>query len=279
MSDTNSTTDKERHAAEYAALLAIFKKLLEAKDEEEAAALLASLMSMRAEHLIGYAFKGFNMTFDEALALIAKQDGLTDIEVRQRESLIAAVENMAEFAVYEEQVMVEAVQQYVEEFEESEEVDYEEFEDGILAIFQRFNYLYGWIENLDVEYAMAMAATLAPIPPTTWLMYMTMGDERVRPWHLQHEGFTATKADFPEWLIPPIEHQCRCYLIEDTVEGVMARTYERPAMPEWFNPTFKESVALGGRIFSDEHPYFSKAKKDKDALNDIVKQIKAKYLK
>ena len=49
-------------------------------------------------------------------------------------------------------------------------------------------------------------------------------------------------------------------------------------MPDWFNRTFKESVALGGRIFSDEHPYFQVDERHVGRLNAIAKRIKAKYL-
>ena len=51
-----------------------------------------------------------------------------------------------------------------------------------------------------------------------------------------------------------------------------------PEMPEWFNRTFKESVANGGRIFSDEHPYFQVDTQHYDKLSEIASNIKKKYL-
>ena len=83
-------------------------------------------------------------------------------------------------------------------------------------------------------------------------------------------------------MIPPIEHQCRCYLVEDNIvgmaKGVKNAVMKVPTMPDWFNRTFKESVALGGRIFSDEHPYFTVDSRDEDSLHDIAKRIKEKYM-
>ena len=126
---------------------------------------------------------------------------------------------------------------------------------------------------------MIIAAYLSTIREDTALMYMTQGDERVRPWHLQYEGFTAPKSRFPAWLIPPIEHHCRCYLIEDTATVIASvQASAIPEIPDWFNRTFKESVALGGRIFSDEHPYFQVDERHVGRLNAIAKRIKAKYL-
>ena len=163
--------------------------------------------------------------------------------------------------------------------EDENEMDEEYWLDFYFPVFSKFHERYMCTENVDIEYAMIIAAYLSMIKDNTVLMYMTQGDERVRPWHLQYEGFTAPKSSFPAWLIPPIEHQCRCYLIEDT-EPIMASIQAStvPEMPDWFNRTFKESVALGGRIFSDEHPYFQVDERHVGRLNAIAKRIKAKYL-
>ena len=70
-------------------------------------------------------------------------------------------------------------------------------------------------------------------------------------------------------------------LVEDGVRGeigdVLNMTTKTPEMPEWFNPTFKESVAFGGRIFSDEHPYFNIQSEHVEALQLISDRIKSKY--
>ncbi len=111
-----------------------------------------------------------------------------------------------------------------------------------------------------------------------------MGDERVRPWHMQYEGYTAPKELFPDWLIPPIEHRCRCFLVPasdgiGSIENVNNRIIDIPEMPDWFNRTFKESVCKGGRIFSDEHPYFQVDGSNVERLGEIAQRIKLKYFK
>jgi hypothetical protein len=58
---------------------------------------------------------------------------------------------------------------------------------------------------------------------------------------------------------------------------VKDQTVRIPQMPDWFNKTFKESVAKGGRIFSDEHPYFTIDKADMEMLTKITTKIKEKY--
>ena len=43
------------------------------------------------------------------------------------------------------------------------------------------------------------------------------------------------------------------------------------------NPVFKESLAKGGRIFSDEHPYFAIDEKLKDSVLAMSQNIKNQY--
>lgn len=255
-------------------------RVAEHEDEWES---LEDLMIARADIAIRRAFDGFGLTYDDAIELIRNAEGLDSEQLAQRDIVLAAVDNLVDFSVAEEYQMAEDMAELGETLseEEIEEMENEDWTDFYMPIFSRFNNRYMRTENQDIEYAMIVAAYLSAIKSDTVLMYMTMGDERVRPWHLQYEGFTAPKSSFPAWLIPPIEHQCRCFLVEDTasvVESVKASATS-PKMPDWFNRTFKESVALGGRIFSDEHPYFQVDERHIARLNAIAKRIKAKYLK
>ena len=237
-------------------------------------------MSERADIAIKHACKGFDMTYEDAIELLRKAEGLTDAEKAQRNILIAAVDNLVDFSVAEEYQMTEELPD-IEELELEEELD-DDMLDILLGICHKYNNIYAWTENLDIEYAMIMAEFLSAIKNDTVLTYMTMGDERVRPWHLQYEGYSAPKSRFPAWLIPPIEHGCRCFLIEDPIHGSLSdiqnAAVQTPEMPDWFNRTFKESVALGGRIFSDEHPYFQIDEQHIDKLSEISNRIKTKYL-
>ena len=255
-------------------MLAVFTRFVESlADETDSQEILEELMSLRADFLIQHALSGFDIDYDEALEMLRNADGLTDEQAARRNIIVAAVDNLIDFAVAEEYQMARELPDLDDD--EYDEDDYEE-------VFERYNKRYAEVENSDAEYAMIIAAGLVGATDNTMLTYMTQGDERVRPWHLQYEGFSAPKSRFPAWLIPPIEHQCRCYLVEDSIVGkikdVNDAVLKVPTMPDWFNRTFKESVALGGRIFSDEHPYFIIDSRDEESLHNIAKRLKEKYM-
>jgi hypothetical protein len=273
---------KDRHEEEVAILLPLFHDfVISMANNDGEWESLEALMDARADIAIRRACAGFGLDFEEALRLIRNTDELNSEQMAQRNIILAAVDNLVDFAVAEEYQMADDMAELAETLtdEDEDEMDEEYWLDFYFPVFSKFHERYMCTENVDIEYAMIIAAYLSMIKDNTVLMYMTQGDERVRPWHLQYEGFTAPKSSFPAWLIPPIEHQCRCYLIEDT-ETIMASIQAStvPEMPDWFNRTFKESVALGGRIFSDEHPYFQVDERHVGRLNAIAKRIKAKYL-
>lgn len=266
-------------------MLAAFQRFVDrVSSDMDADEVFEELCSLRSEFALRHAFDGFGIEYDEALEIIRNKDDLSPEQETQRDILVAAVDNLVDFAVAEEYQAISELPDPTESDsdESSEELSDEEREELILAICSKYNKRYANTENHDIEYAMIVAAQLAAISDDSYLMYMTMGDERVRPWHLQYEGFTAPKASFPAWLVPPIEHQCRCYLLEDGKPSSaltdVSAAMVAPEPPYWFNPTFKESVAFGGRIFSDEHPYFLIPEEHKDKLVLLSTKIKDKYL-
>lgn len=275
-------TSEDRHKEEIAVLLALFNRFVQSMTDHNGEwESLEELMAARADIALQRAFDGFGISYDDALALIRNADGLDNEQLAQRNTVLAAVDNLVDFSVAEEYQMADDMAELEASLseEESEQMEYEDWLEYYMPVFSKFHDRYMRTENQDIEYAMIVAAYLSSLREETVLMYMTMGDERVRPWHLQYEGFTAPKSSFPAWLIPPIEHQCRCYLIEDTSSVVSSiKASKNPEMPEWFNRTFKESVALGGRIFSDEHPYFQVDERHVGRLNAIARKIKLKYL-
>lgn len=276
--------DKNKHKEECAALLALFKNLIQSvRDEEGQWESLEELIEARADYAVRHAFEGFGISYDDALELLKKTEDLTDEERVQRDILVAAVDNLVDFSTAEEYQAADEALEYEEELEDFDEgsEEYEELMEEIYGVCNKYNDRYAYTENMDIEYAMIMAAYLSSMKDNTVIMYMTMGDERVRPWHLQYEGFTAPRSQFPSWLIPPIEHQCRCFLVEDSDSSALSKIQAKkmPEMPEWFDRTFKESVANGGRIFSDEHPYFQIEEKHIEKLREIANRIKAIYLK
>ena len=277
-------SDKDKREKEYAVLLALFENLIKSiRDEGGQWDLLEELMEARADFAIRHAFEGFGISYDEALELLRNAEDLTNEQQVQRDILVAAVDNLVDFSVAEEFRVAEDISEYQDAIEELDE-DSEEHDELMAILFgvcSKYNNRYAHVENMDIEYAMIVAAYLSSLKDDTILTYMTMGDERVRPWHLQYEGYSAPRSLFPSWLIPPIEHQCRCYLVEDSRSSVLSgiQAQKTPEMPDWFDRTFKESGANGGRIFSDEHPYFQIDKDYIERLSDIAQRIKDKYLK
>lgn len=267
--------DKERED-EYYAILQVFEKLLDsASNDMDSWEILEELMALRSEFAIRHALRGFDMDYSQAIELLRNYDDLPEEEKARRDILVAAVDNLVDFAVAEEYQMVS----------ECMDIDADGFKirvpehEDLLAVCVRYNYRYAHVENMDIEYAMIIAAGLVLLSDTTVLTFMTQGDERVRPWHMQYEGFSAPKSQFPAWLVPPIENRCRCFLESDgisaSIKGVLCSSAQLER-PEWFNPVFSECVAFGGRIFSDAHRYFQIDSRHKDRLQSISLRIKNK---
>lgn len=260
-------------------MLLLLAGILKAKTNEDRWAALEALMGKRAEFLIRHAISGLGLSVSEAKRLLS-EPSLTSQEASIRRSLLAAISNLIDFAVAEEYQMASQLEDEedddydVYEDEDSDENE-EEFSHNI-KLFKRYNQQYALVENQDVIYAMTVAATWSWFHEGSVLVYETQGDERVRPWHAQWEGYSAPKEEFPEWLIPPIEHGCRCFLVEDSVVSAsldVRADVAIPSMPEGFNPIFKESVSKGGRIFSEAHPYFTVETVDLDRLREIASRI------
>lgn len=264
----------------FAALLSLFEDFIHGLREDMTLdELLEELAYLRAKLGMEAALKGFDMDFDDAVKLLESDPAsLSDEQKKRRDILFAAFDNIIDFAVAEEYTMIDKMAEDVSDIDSDEEFDDDEIEE-LMLIFQQYNSNYRVTEDGDIEHAMHVALGFFLIEDSVVLTYRTQLDDRVRPWHLQYEGFSAPKAVFPEWLIPPIEHGCRCFLeeVSSADVGVMDAVYTIPTMPPQFNRTFKESVAKGGRIFSDEHPYFTIKEEDADRLNDIAIKIKERY--
>ena len=253
-------------------------RYLKAGTDEERWEIMKEIMELRADYLLRHAFSGFKMSLNKAKYILSHEDGLTADEKAARRVLFAALDNLADFAVAEEyQMMKNFPADGGKTDDEDDDTEYTE-------VFQKYNSAYADTEDMDVEDAMRIALLMYGVTDGTVFTYMTQGDDRVRPWHLQYEGYSAPKGYFPEWLVPPIEHGCRCFLIEDSVFGaskasdVKAEIHVEPTMPYWFNRTFKECVGMGGRIFSDEHPYFNVNSADFEKLKVVSDSIEEKYL-
>lgn len=244
---------------------------------------LFALSELRADYLIAHAFEGFDIDIEEAILLLkSKNDNtLTQQDRDKVDRLLAAVRNLIEFAVAEEYHLWAIANDMAGD----EDIDFNSEEyDELVDECERYNKVYAIVENEDVKYAMAMASWWIGVARHDYLMYMTQGDDRVRPWHAVLEGFTARRDDFPSWMIPPIEWGCRCYLVDmagDSVENaatnlhdVMAKTPEKPSQ---LNDIFSESVCKCGRIFGESHPYFTIDEQHTDMLSWFVEKLKEKW--
>lgn len=282
------TLDENKKEEEDDRLFALFLSLLlcleNKKDEWDA---LEKLMDERAKIGIEYALEGYGVTIEDAIELLKEknEDVLTDNQLKDRNIILAAIDNIVDFSVVEEYQMATQIPKFDELFDEDdvELVDIDDMGEYLQSLFERFNMNYVGTENLDIKYSMMIASVLSTVKDGTILTYMTQGDNRVRPWHMQYEGYSAPRSLFPSWLIPPIEHGCRCYLVEDSItasinDNVFGKSKKEPEIPSWFNKTFKESVANCGRIFSDEHPYFNVKEEHYERLQEISDRIKKKYL-
>ena len=98
--------DEDKKKAEYEALLAVFTKFIESlANETNSQEILEELMDLRAEFLIQHALDGFDIGYNEALELLRNADDLTDEQSARRNIIVAAVDNLIDFAVAEEYQM------------------------------------------------------------------------------------------------------------------------------------------------------------------------------
>lgn len=205
------------------------------------------------------------MDFDEALSILRNHNNFTtEREKQQHEILVAAIDNLIDFAAAEEMTMISELP---EEIDEECLLDYE-------TICEQFNLTYAEAENEQVLFAAKMAAWWMAVNAESIVTYMTQGDERVRPWHLSLEGVSYRKSEFPAELIPPIEWGCRCYLIANGFAAVRA-SLSIDKCRSMVDPVFRESLATGGRIFTDAHRYFDTQLPE--FVQKIVKRLKSKF--
>lgn len=266
ISPASNVKDADRQ--EYEAIRAAFVRMVfDAKTSAESLEMLEDIITLRASFLVDRALQGLRIDLDRALDILRNyNDFTTERERQQRDILVAAVDNLVDFAVAEEYAMI---QELPEEPDESEAEEYE-------AICERYNLTYAREENSTVLFAAGMAAWWLAVDAGTVITFMTQGDERVRPWHEAWEGASYPKREFPVELIPPLEWGCRCFLIADGFGSVYGALSSNESMrkPD-ANPIFSESLAVGGRVFTEAHPYFRY--KIPGRVQEIGKRIKLKF--
>lgn len=288
-----SDDDKAQHKKEFEALTALFVNFLKNIHSDSREEAEYALMELRADLIINHAYDGFQIDEEEALQLLKNIDdnSLTKEDKEKRDRLVAAVENLIMFAVCEEYHVAEKATSLYHsrvDADEDYDIDFNDPDDieGYDDINALYNDAYALVENGDVAYAMGVARMWLGFGSDELLTYWTMNDAKVRPWHMALQGYTARRDEFPSWMIPPIEYNCRCFLISsDSADEVWNKGVElrrvmgkAPQKPKQLkNSVYSESVAKCGKIFGDAHPYFTINDSDKEFLDKCVKRIKSKY--
>lgn len=286
-----SDEEKAQHKKEYNQLYGLFVNFLKNINSDNRDEILFALMELRSDLAISHAFRGFNIDEDEALLLLKnlEDNNLTQQDKDKRDRLVAAVNNLIDFAVCEEYQVIQKTEQVYNthvKYDEDYDIDFNDPADMVDydTVCSLYNDTYAAVENDDIEYAMGVAYKWIHFGSSEYLTYWTMNDSKVRPWHLALQGYTAKRDDFPAWMIPPIEWHCRCFLMNSDDDSVIGkvddfrRVYGKMLnKPSQLDDVFSESVAKCGRIFGKSHSYFQVNAKDKPFLQECVNKIKAKY--
>lgn len=254
---------------EYLLILAAFRRLMDSlEDSAESWHVMEEIIMLRTASLYSRVLEGLKLDFDRALELLRNHNDFTTLQDKEeRDILVAAIDNLVEFAAAEEYAMMDNVREH------SQDEGFEDYE----GICEKYNLTYAETENEQVLYAAGVAGWWINQSSDAWITYMTQGDERVRESHQALEGLTFTKSNFPSDLIPPIDWRCRCYLLSDGNEASVSASLKND-LREKINPVFTESLAMKGRIFSLAHPYFTSDFRKHTRLQAIVKRIKDKLL-
>lgn len=256
---------------EYPFILAAFRRLVDSlEDSAESWHIMEEIIMLRTASLYSRVLEGLNMDFDRALKLLRNHNDFTTLQDKEeRDILVAAIDNLVEFAAAEEYAMMDDILKY------SEDEGFEDYE----GICERYNLTYAETENEQVLYAAWVAGWWINQSSDALITYMTQGDERIRESHQGLEGLTFTKSNFPSDLIPPIDWRCRCYLLSGSNEASASAFLKTDAdYRKKVNPVFAESLAMKGGIFSESHPYFTSAYRKNRKVQTIIRKLKNKLL-
>ena len=277
-----SDEEKAQHDSEYQSMVALFVSLLRSIHSDERSEALYAMAELRTDITFNRVIKGLGIDFDEAMTLLrnTEDNNITQRDKDFRARLEAAVNNLIDFSVCEEYQLFDEVIETVGD----DEIDFNSDDyDELLALCRKYNDLYAAIENADIEYAGVMASFWMKMSATDYAVYWTQNDAKVRPWHMALQGYAAPRDEFPSWMIPPIEYNCRCFLeiLEVPHADAKLSNIKGSAIgmekPKQLSGVYEESLAKCGRIFGAAHSYFSVKESDKDMLSSFVKRLKEKY--
>lgn len=270
------------HDSDYQSLVALFIQLLKSLHNDDKDEALYALSELRTDIAFKHVANGLGIEVDNALQLLknSEDENLTQYEKDLIDRLTAGILNLIDFSVCEEYQLYEEVLDVVGDTE----IDFNSDEyDDLLALCKKYNDQYSAIENSDIEYAGAIATLWMKMSATDYAVYWTQNDAKVRPWHMALQGYAAPRDEFPSWMIPPIEYNCRCFLeiLETPRADAKLSQIKGSAKdfikPKQLNSVYSESLAKCGRIFGPTHSYFSIKDTDKDMLMSFVSRLREKY--
>ena len=270
------------HDSDYQSLVALFIQLLKSLRNENKDEALYALSELRTEKAFKHVVKGLGIEVDNAIQLLknSEDENLTQQEKDLIDRLTAAILNLIDFSVCEEYQLYDEVLDMVGDTD----IDFNSDEyDELLAVCKKYNDQYSAIENSDIEYAGIVAAMWMKMSATDYAVYWTQNDTKVRPWHMALQGYAAPRDEFPSWMIPPIEYNCRCFLEILEVPRADAKLSQIKGSakdlvkPKQLNSVYSESLAKCGRIFGPTHSYFSVKEKDTEMLMGFVSRLREKY--
>lgn len=270
------------HDSDYQSLVALFIQLLKSLRNENKDEALYALSELRTEIAFKHVVKGLGIEVDNAIQLLknSEDENLTQQEKDLIDRLTAAILNLIDFSVCEEYQLYDEVLDMVGDTD----IDFNSDEyDELLAVCEKYNDQYSAIENSDIEYAGIVAAMWMKMSATDYVVYWTQNDTKVRPWHMALQGYAAPRDEFPSWMIPPIEYNCRCFLEILEVPRADAKLSQIKGSakdlvkPKQLNSVYSESLAKCGRIFGPTHSYFSVKEKDTEMLMGFVSRLREKY--
>lgn len=270
------------HDSDYQSLVALFIQLLKSLRNENKDEALYALSELRTEIAFKHVVKGLGIEVDNAIQLLknSEDENLTQQEKDLIDRLTAAILNLIDFSVCEEYQLYDEVLDMVGDTD----IDFNSDEyDELLAVCKKYNDQYSAIENSDIEYAGIVAAMWMKMSTTDYAVYWTQNDTKVRPWHMALQGYAAPRDEFPSWMIPPIEYNCRCFLEILEVPRADAKLSQIKGSakdlvkPKQLNSVYSESLAKCGRIFGPTHSYFSVKEKDTEMLMGFVSRLREKY--
>ena len=253
---------ESREREEFLLILDAFRKMIYSfESTEDSMNHFQDMVIYRASALMERVLEGLKIDFDRALEILqSKSNYITAREEMERDTLIAAFDNLIDFAAAEQYTMMQSL---------PEELNLEEME-SYEGICEKYNLHYATVENEQVLHAATIAYFWMGESEESLITYNTQNDERVRAWHQSFDGLSYRKSEFPPELIPPIEWACRCFLTSNGY-GSVDSSILKPEIT--YDPIFAESLATGGRIFSDAHTYFKeKLPKEVVAISSNLKQ-------